>query len=106
MSANIASSLASSKASGVAPQLPSPSQSQPPSSLGFDSQRRNATSGNVGSARTGLPTARNNQSLRKQHRSQRRPKLGEEDRTTEMVRDRDPTASVKLRRTELMRRLR
>ena len=85
MSSNSTVSSATSKASNVPPQVPSPSQSQAPSSQGpdFHSQRRN---GGNGSSRTTMSAPRNNQAFRKQNKIQRRPKLADEDTAAEAVR--------------------
>lgn len=85
MLSNAAISLAMCKASNAGPQLPSPSQSQAPPSIGLDgaSQRRNGSSGNSG--RIAMSAARNNQSSRKQHKTQRRPRLVDEDAAAESV---------------------
>ncbi|KAL8733420.1 MAG: hypothetical protein Q9181_003584 [Wetmoreana brouardii] len=88
MSSNLSSSLATSKNASVQLQLPSPSQSQSSSSLGIESQsqRRNGGSGIFGAgsvSRTSPVAARNNQSLRKQHKGQRRPRLADEDAAAE-----------------------
>ena len=80
MSSN-ASSMPLSKGTSPSTQLPSPSQSQAPSALpGVDRQRRSGSSFGAGAtSRAAISTPRNNQSLRKQNKSSKRPKLGYED---------------------------
>lgn len=89
---NSASSLLTSKNGNVTSQIPSPSQSQSQSgsSIGAESypQRRGGGSGSFGagaSSRTTPFAARNNQSVRKQHKGQRRPRLADEDAAAESV---------------------
>lgn len=87
---NSASSLLTSKNANVTSQIPSPSQSQSSSSIGAESfpQRRGGGSGSFGAgatSRTTPFTARNNQSFRKQHKGQRRPRLADEDAAAESV---------------------
>ena len=89
MSANSSVSLASKNACNP-PQTPSPSQSQSGSSIGIEghTQRRVNGSGSFGTgsaSRSISSTARNNQSLRKQHKGQRRPRLADEDAAAESV---------------------
>lgn len=90
MASNQPISLVTSKAGGAPPQLPSPSQVHIPTLSSHDSysQRRNGGSGSHGtgaSTRTTISAARNNQSLRKQNKAQRRPRLGDEDMAAESV---------------------
>ena len=90
MSASQALSLSISKNACASPQIPSPSQSQIGSSPSTEShtQRRTGGSGSFGAgsnARSTSSTGRNNQYLKKQHRSQRRPRLADEDATVESV---------------------
>ncbi|MCJ1468092.1 hypothetical protein MMC07_006719 [Pseudocyphellaria aurata] len=86
---NSTSSLLTSKNGNVTSQNPSPSQSQSASSfIGAESypQRRGGGSGSFGagaSSRTTPFAARNNQSVRKQHKGQRRPRLADEDAAAE-----------------------
>lgn len=87
---NSASSLLISKNANVTSQIPSPSQSQSCSSIGAESypHRRGGGSGSFGAgatSRTTPSTARNNQSFRKQHKGQRRPRLADEDAAAESV---------------------
>ncbi|KAL8805786.1 MAG: hypothetical protein Q9200_005286 [Gallowayella weberi] len=90
MSSSSNSSLpaVTSKNASIQPQLQSTSQPQSGSSLIAEShaQRRSGGSGSFGSASTTRlsPAApRNTQSLRKQHKSQRRPRLADEDAAAE-----------------------
>jgi len=90
MSSNPALSLATSKNVSSPAQIPSPFQSQSGSSLATESytQRRSGGSGSFGSGstiRSTPSTARNNQSYRKQHKGQRRPRLADEDAAAESV---------------------
>ena len=90
MSTNPALSLVTSKNACPPSQTPSPSQSQSGFSLGIEShtQRRAGSSGNFGAghtSRSASSAARNNQSLRKQHKGQRRPRLADEDAAAESV---------------------
>lgn len=90
MSANSSVSLASKNACNPS-QTPSPSQSQSGSSIGIEghTQRRVGGSGSFGTGSTSRSissTARNSQSLRKQHKGQRRPRLADEDAAAESVR--------------------
>lgn len=90
MSSNSALSLATSKNACPPTQTPSPSHSQSSASFGLDigNQRRAGSSGSFGAgtnSRSVSSTARNNQSLRKQHKSQRRPRLADEDAIAESV---------------------
>lgn len=85
---NSSSSLLTSKNANVTSQILSPSQSQSGSSIGAESypQRRGGNSGSFGAGATSRTTpfaARNNQSLRKQHKGQRRPRLADEDAAAE-----------------------
>lgn len=89
MSANSSVSLASKNACNPS-QTSSPSQSQSASSIGIEAhtQRRVGGSGSFGTGSTSRSissTARNNQSLRKQHKGQRRPRLADEDAAAESV---------------------
>lgn len=89
MSANSSVSLASKNACNPS-QTPSPSQSQSGSSIGIEghTQRRIGGSGSFGigsTSRSISSTARNNQSLKKQHKGQRRPRLADEDAAAESV---------------------
>ena len=99
MSANPSVSLASKNACNPS-QTPSPSQSQSGSFIGSEgnTQRRVGGSGSFGTASTSRSissTARNNQSLRKQHKGQRRPRLADEDAAAESVsRPHDPDAVI------------
>jgi hypothetical protein len=83
---NSAPSLNSSKNANTAPQAPSSSQSQSGTLLGTENYpQRRSGSGNVGAAsasRAQAFTARNNQSLRKQHKGQRRFRLADDDDAT------------------------
>jgi len=90
MSSNSVSSLPPLKSVNSRPQASSASQSQGAASLGIDShtQRRSGGSGSFGAGsttRASPSTARNNQSIRKQHKSQRRPRLVDEDTFVESV---------------------
>ena len=89
MSTNSSVSLASKNACN-SPQTTSPSQSQSGSLVGIEShtQRRVGGSGSFGAGSTSRSissTARNNQSLRKQNKGQRRPRLTDEDAAAESV---------------------
>lgn len=89
-SSNSSLPAVSSKNASGQTQLPSPSQAQSGSSLIAEShaQRRSGGSGSFGSASTTRlsPAApRNTQSLRKQHKGQRRPRLADEDAAAESV---------------------
>lgn len=80
----------SSKVANITSQIPSPSQSQSGSSFGVEGypQRRSGGSGSFGAGLTSRTTpsaARNSQSFRKQHKGQRRPRLGDEDAAAESV---------------------
>ena len=87
MTSNPPTSSTITKGTNTAPsQLPSPSQSHVPSSASLDSQRRSGTLGNNAVTRgNSVINARNNQSLKKQHKVSRRPKLGGEDASAESV---------------------
>lgn len=89
MSSNPALSLATSKSTYPLPQTPSPSQSQSGSSFAIDghSQKRVGGAGSFGAGSTSRvqSSARHNQSFRKQHKGQRRPRLADEDAATESV---------------------
>ena len=83
-------SLATSKNACTPSQIPSPSQSQSGVSLGVDghAQRRAGGSGSFGAgalARSSVSAGKSNQSLRKQHKGQRRPRLADEDAAAESV---------------------
>ena len=80
MSSN-ASSMPPSKGASIPTQLPSPSQSQAPSTLpSIDRQRRSGSSfGAAASSRALIASPRNNQSSRKQNKASKRPKLGYDD---------------------------
>ena len=89
MSANSSVSQASKNACNLS-QTPSPSQSQSGGFIGIEAytQRRVGGSGSFGTGSTSRSissTARNNQSLRKQHKGQRRPRLADEDAAAESV---------------------
>ncbi|KAL9126887.1 MAG: hypothetical protein Q9217_004145 [Psora testacea] len=88
MSSNPALSLPISKSAYTPAQIPSPSQSQSVPSPATEShgQRRAGGLGNFGAgsiARSTSSTPRNNQSLRKQHKGQRRARLADEDAAAE-----------------------
>lgn len=88
--ANPPISVNTSKAVNTTPQIPSPLQSQSSSLLRNDyyPQRQGGGSGNFGASlasRTTLSASRNNQSFRRQHRGQRKPKLVDEDAAAESV---------------------
>lgn len=83
-------SLATPKNAFPPAQTPSPSQSQSGPSFGADShtQRRAGGSGSFGAgaaSRSSPSAGRNHQSLRKQHKGQRRPRLADEDAAAESV---------------------
>ena len=87
---NPPSSLLTSKIANLTSQIPSPSQSQSGSSIGTESypQRRGGGSGAFGAGPTSRTTPfapRNNQSFRKQHKGQRRPRFADEDAVAESV---------------------
>lgn len=86
---NSAPSLVTSKNTNPPSQIPPPSQSQNNSSFTSEtSQRRSGGSGSFGAGSTSRATpfaARNNQSFRKQHKGQRRPRLADEDAVAESV---------------------
>ena len=89
MSTNPSVSLASKNACN-SPQTPSPSQSQSGPLVGIEghTQRRVGGSGSFGvgsTSRSISSAARNNQSSRKQHKGQRRPRLTDEDAAAESV---------------------
>lgn len=91
MSSSSMSALPPSKSANSQSQTPSPSQFQSGPSSGIDghTQRRSGGSGSFGAgstSRASLSTARNNQSARKQHKTQRRPKLVNEESFAESVR--------------------
>ncbi|KAL8654463.1 MAG: hypothetical protein Q9210_001498 [Variospora velana] len=76
------------KNASVQTHIPSPFQPQasPSFSTEAHTQRRSGGSGSFGagaSSRASSATAKNNQSLRKQHKSQRRPRLADEDADAE-----------------------
>ena len=79
MSSNTAASIAATKSSNAPPQLNSQPQASPSLNTDGYSQRRNASL-------ITPPSARNNQSLRKQHKGQRRPRFADEDAVAESVR--------------------
>ncbi|KAL8719105.1 MAG: hypothetical protein Q9225_003840 [Loekoesia sp. 1 TL-2023] len=80
--------LTTSKTASAQTHIPSPSQLQASSTFNTDnnSQRRSGGSGGFGASSTsrGSPAAaRNIQSLKKQHKNQRRPRLADEDAAAE-----------------------
>ena len=84
------SSLGTSKNTIPTSLNPPPSQSQSNSSSGADNypQRRSGGFGNFGGGLTSRATpftGRNNQSSRRQHKGQRRPRLIDEDTIAESV---------------------
>lgn len=88
MSSNPTLSVATPKNVAAQTQNLSPSQSHPCSTLGLDNQpqRRSGGSSGAGStSRTAPAIPRNNQSSRKQHKNQRRPRLADEDAAAESV---------------------
>lgn len=90
MSTNPVLSLATSKNACSPSQTTSTSQSQSGPSLGIENhtQRRTGGSGSFGTgytSRSSFSAARYNQSLRKQHKGQRRPRLADEDAAAESV---------------------
>ena len=87
---NSALSLITSKNTNITSQTPPPSQAQSGSSLGAENyqQRRSGGSGSFGAGAASRATpfaARNNQSFRKQHKTQRRSRLTDEDAAAESV---------------------
>ena len=91
MLSNSLASLAISKAGSVPSQNSSPSQSQAPQSFGTEghSQRRSGGSGSFGAGantRSTTSAARNNQTLRKAHKGQKRHRFADEDTAAESVR--------------------
>lgn len=86
---NSAPSLNNSKNANTATQAPSSAQSQSGPVLGTENYpQRRSGSGNFGAAsasRGQAFAARNNQSLRKQHKGQRRFRLADDDTAAESV---------------------
>lgn len=90
MMSNPAASANTSKTVNTSPQVPSPSQSQFGYTSGAENypQRRSGGTGSFGAgsvSRASPSVSRNNQSLRKQHKGQRRPRLADEDAAAESV---------------------
>ncbi|KAL8747551.1 MAG: hypothetical protein Q9190_000590 [Brigantiaea leucoxantha] len=88
MSSSQSLSVATSKSTNIPPQNSSSSQLQTNTSSGIDShpQRRSGGSGSFGAgslSRGASAAARSSQSLRKQHKGQRRPRLADEDAAAE-----------------------
>ena len=87
---NSTPSLITSKNANSSAQIPSPSQSQSVSSFTTEAhpQRRSGGSGSFGAGSTSRAApfaARYNQTSRKQHKSQRRARLADEDAAAESV---------------------
>ncbi|KAL9029350.1 MAG: hypothetical protein Q9196_002396 [Gyalolechia fulgens] len=83
-----------SKTTSVQAHIPSSSQPQASSSFSIDnnSQRRSGGTGSFGAGSTSRASpaaARNTQSLKKQHKNQRRPRLADEDAAAESNLDAD-----------------
>ncbi|KAI9836228.1 MAG: hypothetical protein M1819_001565 [Sarea resinae] len=94
---NPSSAVGASKIGNLSPQTSSPSQSQggPSSSVEGYSQRRSGGLGSFGAgstSRTITSSARSNQSHRKQHRNQKRPRLADEDAIAESAAMRSATS--------------
>lgn len=89
MSSNLSLSLATSKTVQASGQNPSVSQSQINSYTAADhTSRRGAGNGSLGAGSSKRPassTPRNTQSLRRQHKGHRRPRLVDEDAIAESV---------------------
>ncbi|KAI9790673.1 MAG: hypothetical protein M1835_000813 [Candelina submexicana] len=87
MSSSSSSTPVTSKSVNTLPQTTFPGQSQASSSAGDNSaQRRSGGPGGFGggsASRTSVPSARNNQSFRKQNKNQRKPRLADEDANAE-----------------------
>ena len=78
MSSNAIVSTSAIKSSNAPPQLNSQPQAVPSFHTDGHSQRRTLNFSTT-------PSARNNQSLRKQHKGQRRPRFADEDAVAESV---------------------